>query len=274
MSDAEKEKMKQDINAVNEKVKTMEAEARKSAESLRKAADYLDEVYKNCKTASAIGSTSSIVGCLCTIAGVYFTPITAVVVSPFLMVGNALGLTGALVNLFAHKIEFSANSSRIKEAEAALQNVSQHVDEVWGQIRMLIENKDKLQLLAVVKLAEDMYGLSGLTVALIKNYVDPNLLPKVMSECVLKLMSKCAVKFGVTTATREVVEGGSKSGAVRAVEAVAKRAKIIVGVSVVFLVLNSIDLHFTVQDIIKKKGSYASELLRRKADELEAIGRG
>lgn len=274
MSDAEKEKLKQEINALNENVKILKDKARNSAESLRRMADYLDEVSRNCKTASAIGSTSSIVGCLCTIAGVYFTPITAVAVSPFLMVGKALGLTGALVNLFARKIEVEANSSPIQEADAALQNISQHVDEVRRQIRKLKDNKDKLQLLAVVKLAEDMYGLSNLTVHLIKCCMESKLLPNVMSECVLKVMRECGVKFGVTTATRQVVEGGSKSGVRRAVEAVAERAEIIMGVSVVFLVFNSIELHFTLQDIINEKGSYASELLRGKADELEAFWRG
>lgn len=45
--------------------------------------------------------------------------------------------------------------------------------------------------------------------------------------------------------------------------------KVIVGVSAAFLVWDAIDLGFTVADLVRKKGSQASKILRDKADELE-----
>ena len=46
--------------------------------------------------------------------------------------------------------------------------------------------------------------------------------------------------------------------------------KVIVGVSAAFLVWDVIDLGFTVADLVQKKGSKAGEVLREKADQLEA----
>ena len=48
--------------------------------------------------------------------------------------------------------------------------------------------------------------------------------------------------------------------------------RVIVGVSTVFLVLDAIDLAFTVRDLVKNEGSDAARILRGcKADEYEAL---
>ena len=43
----------------------------------------------------------------------------------------------------------------------------------------------------------------------------------------------------------------------------------IIAVSAVMLVLDTIDLHYTIEDLINKKGSEAAKELRKKADILE-----
>ena len=59
-----------------------------------------------------------------------------------------------------------------------------------------------------------------------------------------------------------MVGAGVKSGAQWA-------GKVIIAVSAVMLVLDVIDLHYTIEDLINKKGSGAAKHLREEADKLE-----
>ena len=59
-----------------------------------------------------------------------------------------------------------------------------------------------------------------------------------------------------------MVGAGVKSGAQLA-------GKVIIAVSAVMLVLDVIDLHYTIEDLINKKGSGAAKHLRKEADKLE-----
>ena len=46
--------------------------------------------------------------------------------------------------------------------------------------------------------------------------------------------------------------------------------KVIIGVDAAFVVWDAIDLGFTIRDLVKKKGSEAAKVMRKKADELES----
>ncbi|XP_044172310.1 uncharacterized protein LOC114961817 [Acropora millepora] len=62
-----------------------------------------------------------------------------------------------------------------------------------------------------------------------------------------------------------------KSGTEAVTKTAAKKAaKFIIGAHVAFLVLDAIDLAFTVRDIVENQGSDAARILRCKADEFEA----
>ena len=62
----------------------------------------------------------------------------------------------------------------------------------------------------------------------------------------------------------DVLQAGVKLGSQSA-------AKVIIGVSAVMLVWDTIDLSFTIYDLVNKKGSEAAKELRKKADELEKL---
>lgn len=77
-------------------------------------------------------------------------------------------------------------------------------------------------------------------------------------------------------ASKEIMKRESRAVVKVTTKSVSKAAArkaggIIVGVSAAFLVLDAIQLHSTVRDIIENKGSDASRSLREKADELEVL---
>ena len=285
---------------------------RETVKRLRAIADDLDKVWKNCKTASAVGNASALVGDVMTVAGGVATAMVTGPAAPLLIAAVAVGGAGTCVNLGVRYLESTSNSSRIQEADAAVKKVSSQIADVQEKIRMLKDGKDGLRLYFVAELAAKMLGANHLAVTLIKGCMRPDLLAKVISEVSIKAAKDLALKFGVkevTTATaREIVEStprnalsvgnvtkgakhiateaASKSGAVairkagskaaskagkefmkkgsRAVDkvvtetagrAAAKKAGgIIAGVGAFFMVLDAIDLHFTVRDIIENKG--------------------
>lgn len=65
-------------------------------------------------------------------------------------------------------------------------------------------------------------------------------------------------------AVDDVAGAGTKAGA-------KALGKVIIGVSAVFLVVDVIDLGFTINDLVEKKGSDAATFLRAKADPLDQI---
>ena len=77
-----------------------------------------------------------------------------------------------------------------------------------------------------------------------------------------KAGAKAARKVGAQAAGKSVAKSGAKAGTKLAGE-------LIIGVSVFFLVLDGIDLAFTIRDLVKNKGSEAAKCLREIADELE-----
>ena len=104
--------------------------------------------------------------------------------------------------------------------------------------------------------------------------------------------SKQAMSIGANVAGRTCTKTGAKLGegtakkggaqlTAKGVKRIGKRAgtktaakqegTVIIGVSAAFLVLDAIDLAFTVRDIVENQGSYAGRILRRKADQYEAI---
>ena len=99
---------------------------------------------------------------------------------------------------------------------------------------------------------------------------------KVGAEAASKAGAQAAGKVGAEAASEsvqgavkasgqvadDVVGAGVKSGAQLA-------GKVIIAVSAVMLVLDVIDLHYTIEDLINKKGSGAAKHLREEADKLE-----
>ena len=68
-----------------------------------------------------------------------------------------------------------------------------------------------------------------------------------------------AMDFGVVAESGKVI--GSNSFRVA--------GQVVIGISAAFLVWDAIDLGFAISDLVKKRGSSASKVLREKADLLE-----
>lgn len=340
---AEIEQMVQEVNAVAENVQEMNVAVETTIKNLRSTADYLDQVWKDCKFASAAGSSAGILGGLLTVGGGVATVMTAGVAAPLLITGAAIGAAGACTNLGANIVEGCINSSLIQAADGAVENANRAINNVREKIRLLKNGKSQARLLFLVGLAARMLGPNHQAVIFIEGLLRPDLLCKVLSDYGTKAVSQLALRLGVTeastVATRGLLETGSskavsigvttgarrvgKTGAVT-VQKVSKRittrvskklgtkagaralskagsktasnagnvavkegsnavgkvgtragAKatggMIMGVSAAFLILDALELGFTVRDIVNNKGSDAARCLRDRANELEEI---
>lgn len=337
---AEMEQMVQEVNAVAENVQEMNFAVENTIKNLRTTADYLDQVWKDCKFASAAGSSAGILGGLLTVGGGVAMVMTAGAAAPLLIAGTAFGAAGACTNLGANIVEGCINSSLIKEADGAVENANRAINNVREKIRLLKNGKSQLRLVFLAGLAARMLGPNHLVVTFIKGLLRPDLLAKVLSESGARAVSQLALRLGVTEATtaatrglletgsREVLSIGVTTGARRAgkttVQKIGTRittrvskkvgtkagarvlskagsktasnagniavkegssavgkvgtkvgakaaGEIIMGVSAAFLILDALELTFTVRDIVNNKGSDAARCLRDRADELEEI---
>ena len=340
---AEIEQMVQEVNAVAENVQEMNVAVDNTINNLRSTADYLDQVWKDCKFASAAGTSASIVGGLLTVGGGVATVMTAGAAAPLLVAGTAVGAAGACTNLGANILESCVNSSLIQEAHGALENANRAINNVREKLHLLKNGKSQLRLVFLAGLAARMLGPNHLAVTYIKGLLRPEMLSKVLSEYAVRAVSQLALKLGVTGATtaptRGLVETGSREAVSISVATSARRAGnngaviaeriskriatrvskkvgrkagarvlskassktasnagnvamkegsnavgkvgskvgaktaggIIVGVSAAFLILDALELTFTVRDIVKNEGSGAARCLRDRADELEEM---
>lgn len=82
-----------------------------------------------------------------------------------------------------------------------------------------------------------------------------------------QLTAKGAKKVGKRAGAKATQQVGTKASKTAAKQA----GKVIIGVSAAFLVLDAIDLAFTVQEMVENRGSEAARILRCKADEYEAL---
>lgn len=342
--DLNQEEMQQLVEEVQEvagHVDAMNVSLENAVKNLRAAAEFLDKVWKDCKVASAVGSSAGITGGVLTVLGGVATVMTAGAATPLLIAGTAFGVAGACTNLGTSAVEASANSTVVQGAEEAVENANRAIQTVRERINKLKTGKSQIRLVFLAGLAIRMLGKNHLVVAFIKDLLRTDLLTKVLPSVTnaLRAVSGLAVRGGVQevatvasrglveTASREVVSVGVNVGARKIVTKngvkvgvrVARRVRVatkvggravrkagteaaskatgnavanggskavgkagaqggakaaggfIIGVSAAFLVLDVIDLAFTVRDIVKNEGSDAARSLRDKADEYEEI---
>lgn len=298
-----------EIQDVADHVHQMNVRIENTVKKLRDAADYLDKVWQDCKIASAIGTGANITGGVLTIAGGVATFMTAGIATPLLIAGGALAVAGSSANLGATAVEESIKSSVVHEADEAVQNVNYAIENVKQRIRALKTGKSQARLVFLAGLAIRLLGKDHLVLAFLKDLLRTDVLAKALPTIVNALQgvkglafralesvtgaakgkliegtSKQALSVGVnvgarkctatgaTTVSKQAGNGITKQGTTAVGKATAKQAGgIIIGVSTAFLLLDSIDLAFTVRDLVKNEGSHAARILRCKADEYEAI---
>lgn len=303
------------VQDVADKVNEMNYRIENTAKRLRDVANQLDNIWKDCRIASAAGLGASTFGSLLSILGGIATIMTAGAASPLLVAGVSMGVAGTLTNLGTLAVEAFLNSPILKEAEEAVQEANYAINKVKMVIRGLRVAKSQVHLVFLSGLAIRMLGKDHLLVAFLKDVVDSGVLAKVLPSVMKALPAikglgvgtvekaasaaqgrfvevtskqamrvtmrgeRIAINFGseLTVKGAKLVseEAGNtvmKTGTEAVTKTAAKKAgKFIVGANIAFLLLETMDLAFTVRDIVKNKGSDAARNLRHKANEYEAL---
>ena len=152
----EKQQDKRDLKELQEKTERMNSHARETIRSLRAAAKKLDNVWRDCKTAHAVGTSVGIVGGLLSIGGGIATVMTAGTATPLLVAGLSLGGAGATTNIGAAAVEALINSAEIKKAEEQLGETMNSINEVNRIVQKIIMAKETARLIYIYYLAKTL----------------------------------------------------------------------------------------------------------------------
>ncbi len=293
MSEFEKQQAKEDLAELQGKMKEVTLKVQATVKSLRRAADTLDKVWQDCKIAHACGTSAGILGGILTIGGGIATILTAGIAAPLLLGGMGVGAAGAGTNLGTSIAKVAINSTEIKKAEKDWMETLECINEVNTTTKLWLDRKEEARLLYIFHLAAQTLELSD---PVIKHLEQVILCNTSISPVIVEAATRVFVDVGRSSAQAagqageqlqaagqagaqlqaagkagaqaagDVAESGAKAGT----KAGAKVAGgLIIGASVLFLLVDAVDLGFTIKDLVEKKGSKAAEDLRTKADELE-----
>lgn len=306
LSEDEKQQDRKDLKELQEKTEEMNSKVKKTVRSLRVAADKLDNVWRDCKTAHAVGTSSGIVGGLLTIGGGVATLMTAGAATPLLVAGMSFGIAGATTNLGTSVIEAAINSAEIREAQKLLGETLDSINKVNRIVQNVLATKEITRLVYIYYLAKTLKLTSPVVMRILREVVfyslgTPTRMIMQVVEKVAGAFVQAAGQVGASATTQvsaqgagqaaaqasddvvratgqagaqaadDVVQAGTRAGSEAAGELV---GKVVIVVNVAFVVWDAIDLGFTIRDLLQNKGSDAAKILRQKAKELEdAINR-
>ena len=297
----EKQQDKRDLKELQEKTERMNSHARETIRSLRAAAKKLDNVWRDCKTAHAVGTSVGIVGGLLSIGGGIATVMTAGTATPLLVAGLSLGGAGATTNIGAAAVEALINSAEIKKAEEQLGETMNSINEVNRIVQKILMAKETARLIYIYYLAKTLKLGGPAILKILRELVffsagTPTKMVVQVAETVMACAqtvtlagAKAATQGGAQGAGKaaaqsvddvvratgqagaqaadDVVQAGARAGSKAVGEAV---GKVVIVVNVAFVVWDAIDLGFTIRDLVENKGSEAAKVLRQKADKLES----
>ena len=297
----EKQQDKRDLKELQEKTERMNSHARETIRSLRAAAKKLDNVWWDCKTAHAVGTSVGIVGGLLSIGGGIATVMTAGTATPLLVAGLSLGGAGATTNIGAAAVEALINSAEIKKAEEQLGETMNSINEVNRIVQKILMAKETARLIYIYYLAKTLKLGGPAVLKILRELVffsagTPTKMVVQVAETVMACAqtvtlagAKAATQGGAQGAGKaaaqsvddvvratgqagvqaadDVVQAGARAGSEAVGEAV---GKVVIVVNVAFVVWDAIDLGFTIRDLVENKGSEAAKVLRQKADKLES----
>ena len=307
LSDAERQQCWSGLHDLQMKTVDTRVKIQITADSFRAAADKLDQVWRDCKIAHAAGTTGGIIsGCLA-LAGV--TVMTGGAATPFLLAGLGFGVGGAVTNIGTSCVEASINSSEIGKAEKLWREALDSINVVTTTLQSWLNKKEMARIAYILYLAEafefvdpallnllhDMvstaYGipiniLKRLSAAAAPSKAGANILTEVGAQGGkgIAQLADDAAQVGKTglqvaddmaqvgkaglQASDDVAQAGAKAGS----KSAGKYAgKVLIAANIAFLMVDCIDLGFTVRDLVKNKGSEAAKDLRRKAKQLEDL---
>ena len=307
LSDAERQQCWSGLNDLQMKTANARVKIQITADSFRAAADKLDQVWRDSKIAHAAGTTGGIIsGCLA-LAGV--TVMTGGAATPFLLAGLGFGVGGAVTNIGTSCVEASINSSEIEKAEKLWREALDSINVVTTTVQSWLNKKEMARIGYILYLAEAFEFVDPVLLNLLHDMVSTafgipiNILKKLSaaaapSKAGAKLLTEVgaqggkgiaqladdAAQVGKTglqvaddmaqvgkaglQASDDVAQAGAKAGS----KSAGKYAgKVLIAANIAFLMVDCIDLGFTVRDLVKNKGSEAAKDLRRKAKQLEDL---
>lgn len=307
LSDAERQQCWSGLHDLQMKTVDARVKIQITADSFRAAADKLDQVWRDCKIAHAAGTTGGIIsGCLA-LAGV--TVMTGGAATPFLLAGLGFGVGGAVTNIGTSCVEASINSSEIGKAEKLWREALDSINVVTTTVQSWLNKKEMARIAYILYLAEAFEFVDPALLNLLHDMVSTaygipiNILKKLSaaaapSKAGAKLLTEVgaqggkriaqladdAAQVGKTglqvaddmaqvgkaglQASDDVAQAGAKAGS----KSAGKYAgKVLIAANIAFLMVDCIDLGFTVRDLVKNKGSEAAKDLRRKAKQLEDL---
>lgn len=307
LSDAERQQCWSGLHDLQMKTANARVKIQITADSFRAAADKLDQVWRDCKIAHAAGTTGGIIsGCLA-LAGV--TVMTGGAATPFLLAGLGFGVGGAVTNIGTSCVEASINSSEIEKAEKLWREALDSINAVTTTVQSWLNKKEMARIAYILYLAEAFEFVDPVLLNLLHDMVSTafgipiNILKKLSaaaapSKAGAKLLTEVgaqggkgiaqladdAAQVGKTglqvaddmaqvgkaglQASDDVAQAGAKAGS----KSAGKYAgKVLIAANIAFLMVDCIDLGFTVRDLVKNKGSEAAKDLRRKAKQLEDL---
>ena len=307
LSDAERQQCWSGLHDLQMKTVDARVKIQITADSFRAAADKLDQVWRDCKIAHAAGTTGGIIsGCLA-LAGV--TVMTGGAATPFLLAGLGFGVGGAVTNIGTSCVEASINSSEIEKAEKLWREALDSINVITTTVQSWLNKKEMARIGYILYLAEAFEFVDPVLLNLLHDMVSTafgipiNILKKLSaaaapSKAGAKLLTEVgaqggkgiaqladdAAQVGKTglqvaddmaqvgkaglQASDDVAQAGAKAGS----KSAGKYAgKVLIAANIAFLMVDCIDLGFTVRDLVKNKGSEAAKDLRRKAKQLEDL---
>ena len=143
-----------DAEKLNDNAKVMFRKVREAVQSLRAAADKLDEAWSDGKITRIGGTSVGVVGGVLTIIGGIATIMTLGAATPLLVTGISFGVIGAGTNIAGNIKESLINSKEIKKADSDLKEALDSIENVNGTINELLDHKDIPRLRNICKLAE------------------------------------------------------------------------------------------------------------------------
>ena len=306
LSDAERQQCWSGLHDLQMKTVDARVKIQITADSFRAAADKLDQVWRDCKIAHAAGTTGGIIsGCLA-LGGIVMSGGAA---TPFLLAGLGFGVGGAVTNIGTSCVEASINSSEIEKAEKLWREALDSINVVTTTVQSWLDKKEMARIAYILYLAEAFEFVDPVLLNLLHDVVSTvfgipiNILKRLSaaaapSKAGAKLLTEVgaqggkgiaqladdAAQVGKTglqvaddmaqvgkaglQASDDVAQAGAKAGS----KSAGKYAgKVLIAANIAFLMVDCIDLGFTVRDLVKNKGSEAAKDLRKKAKQLEDL---
>ena len=306
LSDAERQQCWSGLHDLQMRTVDARVKIQITADSFRAAADKLDQVWRDCKIAHAAGTTGGIIsGCLA-LGGIVMSGGAA---TPFLLAGLGFGVGGAVTNIGTSCVEASINSSEIEKAEKLWREALDSINVVTTTVQSWLDKKEMARIAYILYLAEAFEFVDPVLLNLLHDVVSTvfgipiNILKRLSaaaapSKAGAKLLTEVgaqggkgiaqladdAAQVGKTglqvaddmaqvgkaglQASDDLAQEGAKAGS----NSAGKYAgKVLIVTNIAFLMVDCIDLGFTVRDLVKNKGSEAAKDLRRKAKQLEDL---